>query len=119
MPTTKIKSSTGKTKFNYTISTPSSSSAKHIDKNLPTLLFIHAVYIGHQIFQRSLPVASLLLGLTFTSGQFEDPQIRRFNCVALDLRVHGHTTGDPIPEGYGAKEAAEDIAKFMVNDSFF
>ncbi|KAK0452659.1 alpha/beta-hydrolase [Armillaria borealis] len=85
MPTTKIKSSTGKTKFNYTISTPSSSSAKHIDKNLPTLV---------HIFQRPLP-------------------IRRFNCVALDLRVHGHTTGDPIPEGYGAKEAAEDIAKFM------
>lgn len=97
MPTAKVKSSTGKTKFNYTISTPSSSSAKHIDKSLPTLLFIHPVYFGQQIFQR----------------QFEDPQIRRFNCVTLDLRAHGHTTGEDVPEGYGAKEAAEDLAKFM------
>ncbi|KAK0494503.1 alpha/beta-hydrolase [Armillaria luteobubalina] len=97
LPNTISSRAPEKTKFNYTISTPSSPSAKHIDKNLPTLLFIHAVYIAQHIFQR----------------QFEDPQIRKFNCVALDLRVYGHTTGDPIPQGYGAKEAAEDIAKFM------
>ncbi|KAK0203371.1 alpha/beta-hydrolase [Desarmillaria ectypa] len=97
MPTATVKSSTGKTTFNYTISTPSASSAISIDKNLPTLLFIHGVYLGSQIFQR----------------QFEDPQIRRFNCVAVDLRLHGLTTSDEIPEGYSAKEAAEDVASFM------
>ncbi len=58
------------------------------------------------------------VGLTFTLGQFEDPLIRRFNCVALDLRIHGRTMSDALPEGYGAKEAAEDVALFMVNDSF-
>ena len=51
-------------------------------------------------------------------GQFEDPQIRRFNCVALDLRLYGRTTTEDIPEGYGAKDAAEDVALFMVTDLF-
>ncbi|PBK79704.1 alpha/beta-hydrolase [Armillaria gallica] len=97
MPTAKVKSSTGETTFNYTISTPSVSSATSIDNSLPTLLFIHGVYYAQQIFQR----------------QFEDPQIRRFNCVALDLRLYGRTTTDGIPEGYGVKEAAEDLALFM------
>ncbi|KAK0193059.1 alpha/beta-hydrolase [Armillaria mellea] len=97
MPTAKIESSTGKTSFNYTISTPSASSATSIDNSLPTLLFIHGVYYGQHIFQR----------------QFEDPQIRRFNCVALDLRLYGRTTTDGIPEGYGAKDTAEDLALFM------
>ncbi|KAK0457954.1 uncharacterized protein EV420DRAFT_402888 [Desarmillaria tabescens] len=97
MPIASVESSTGKIVFNYTISTPSASSTTSIDECLPTLLFIHAVYHGQQIFQR----------------QFEDPQIRRFNCVALDLRLHGLTTSDEIPEGYSAREAAEDVALFM------
>ncbi|KAK0489697.1 alpha/beta-hydrolase [Armillaria luteobubalina] len=97
MPTAMVESSTGKTSFNYTISTPSASSATSIDNSLPTLLFLHAVYCGQQFFQR----------------QFDDPQIRRFNCVALDLRFHGRTTTDGIPEGYDAKDAAEDLALFM------
>ncbi|PBK79733.1 alpha/beta-hydrolase [Armillaria gallica] len=97
MPTAKVKSSTGETTFNYTISTPSVSSATSIDNSLPTLLFIHGVYYAQQIFQR----------------QFEDPQIRRFNCIALDLRLYGRTATDGIPEGYGVKEAAEDLALFM------
>ncbi|KAK0489692.1 alpha/beta-hydrolase, partial [Armillaria luteobubalina] len=95
--TTMVESSTGKTSFNYTISTPSALSAMSIDNSLPTLLFLHAVFYGQEMFQR----------------QFEDPQIRRFNCVALDLRLHGHTTTDGIPEGYNAKDAAEDLALFM------
>ncbi|KAK0494411.1 alpha/beta-hydrolase [Armillaria luteobubalina] len=97
MPTATVESSTGKTSFNYTISTPSASSATSIDNSLPTLLFLHAVFYGQEIFQR----------------QFEDPQIRRFNCVALDLRLHGHTTTDGIPEGFNANDAAEDLALFM------
>ncbi|KAK0494423.1 alpha/beta-hydrolase [Armillaria luteobubalina] len=97
MPTATVESSTGKTSFNYTISIPSASSATSIDSSLPTLLFIHAVYCGQEMFQR----------------QFEDPQIRRFNCVALDFRSHGRTTTDGIPEGYNTKDAAEDLALFM------
>ncbi|KAK0220560.1 alpha/beta-hydrolase [Armillaria fumosa] len=97
MPTATVKSSTGKITFNYVISTPSSSSSMSINPNLPTLLFIHAVYHAQQVFQR----------------QFEDPLIRRFNCVALDLRIHGRTISDALPEGYGAEEAAEDVALFM------
>ncbi|KAK0490089.1 alpha/beta-hydrolase [Armillaria luteobubalina] len=97
MPIATVKSSTGKIAFNYVISTPSSSSSTSINPNLPTLLFIHAVYHAQQIFQR----------------QFEDPLIRSFNCVALDLRIHGHTMSDALPEGYGADEAAEDVALFM------
>ncbi|KAK0193057.1 alpha/beta-hydrolase [Armillaria mellea] len=97
MPTAKIESSTGKTSFNYTISTPSASSATSIDTSLPTLLFIHGVYYGQQVFQR----------------QFEDPQIRRFNCVALDLQLYGGTTTEDIPEGYSVKDAAEGLALFM------
>ena len=56
--------------------------------------------------------------MTSTLGQFEDPLIRRFNCVALDLRSHGRTMSDALPEGYGAEEAAEDVALFMVNNPF-
>ncbi|KAK0494417.1 alpha/beta-hydrolase [Armillaria luteobubalina] len=97
MPTTMVESSTGKTSFNYTISTPSASSATSIDNSLPTLLFLHAVFYGQEMLQR----------------QFEDPQIRRFNYVALDLRLHGHTTTDGIPEGFNANDAAEDLALFM------
>ncbi|KAK0457977.1 alpha/beta-hydrolase [Desarmillaria tabescens] len=93
MPTATVKLSTGKTTFNYTISTPSTSSAISIDRNLPTLLFIHAFYLGSRIFQR--------------------PTDKKFNCVAVDLRLHGLTTSDPLPKGYSAKDTAEDVALFM------
>ncbi|THV05379.1 alpha/beta-hydrolase [Dendrothele bispora CBS 962.96] len=97
MPTVKVKSSTGKTEYRYTISTPKSASTKSIDKNLPTVLFLHAVYIPQEVFVQ----------------QFGDPKLRRFNLVTLDHRGHGETSGDKPPEGYGQVEAAEDIAKFM------
>ncbi|KAF9265895.1 alpha/beta-hydrolase [Marasmius fiardii PR-910] len=97
MPSIKVKSSTGKTDFKYTISTPSNPNAKSIDKNLPTILFIHAVYLSRDVYHL----------------QFADPRVRRFNLVAFDLRRHGETTGDNLPQGYGQKEAAEDVAKLM------
>lgn len=34
--------------------------------------------------------------------------------MAVDQRDHGHTKNGDIPEGYGAKEAAADVAAFMV-----
>ncbi|KAL0565126.1 hypothetical protein V5O48_016904 [Marasmius crinis-equi] len=97
MPSVAIKSSTGKTKFKYTISTPSNASAKGIDKKLPTVLFIPAVYLQRDIFHL----------------QFGDPKLRRFNLVTFDLRAHGETTGDPMPANYGQKESAEDVVKLM------
>ncbi|KAL0581776.1 hypothetical protein V5O48_000253 [Marasmius crinis-equi] len=97
MPSVKVKSSTGKTDFKYTISTPTNPNAKSIDKNLPTVLFIHAVYLSRDVYHL----------------QFADPRVRRFNLVAFDLRAHGETSGDKLPQGYGQKEAAEDVVKLM------
>ncbi|KAJ8077592.1 hypothetical protein PM082_002024 [Marasmius tenuissimus] len=97
MPSTVIKSSTGKTKYKYNISTPSNASAKSIDKRLPTVLFIPAVYLQRDIFHL----------------QFGDPKLRRFNLVTFDLRAHGETTGDLLPHNYGQKESAEDVFKLM------
>ncbi|KAF9264028.1 alpha/beta-hydrolase, partial [Marasmius fiardii PR-910] len=97
MPSITVNSSTGTTKFKYTISTPAKTSAKSIDKNLPTVLFIPAVYLQRDIFHL----------------QFGDPKLRRFNLVTFDLRAHGETTGTKMPEGYGQKESAEDVVKLM------
>ncbi|KAJ8094855.1 hypothetical protein AAF712_009608 [Marasmius tenuissimus] len=97
MPSIKVKSSTGKTEFKYTISTPTNPNAKSIDKNLPTILFIHAVYLSRDVYHL----------------QFADPRVRRFNLVAFDLRAHGETSGDKLPQGYGQIEAAEDVTKLM------
>ncbi|KAG7086410.1 hypothetical protein E1B28_002365 [Marasmius oreades] len=97
MPSIKVKTRFGKTDFKYTISTPNNPNAKSIEKNLPTLFFIHAVYFAHDVYHL----------------QFADPRVRRFNLVAFDLRQHGETTGDKLPEGYGQREATEDVAKLM------
>ncbi|KIK69163.1 hypothetical protein GYMLUDRAFT_188693 [Collybiopsis luxurians FD-317 M1] len=98
MPHVQITSSTGKTRFKYTICTPASAEAKSINRKLPTLLFIHPVSIAEHIFH----------------SQFCDPQLRRFNLVSFDLRGgHGGTTGDKVPSHYGQTEAAEDTMKLM------
>jgi hypothetical protein len=52
MPQIKVKTSTGTVNFHYTISTPTNESAKAIDKNLPTLIFLHPAFIAQEIFQR-------------------------------------------------------------------
>ncbi|KAJ7150140.1 Alpha/Beta hydrolase protein [Mycena crocata] len=96
MPQVKVKSIAGSGNFHYTISTPKNPSAKAIDKALPTVLFIHPVYIASELFQL----------------QFADPNLRRFNLVALDLRGHGETSGK-VGTSYGREEAAADIVKFM------
>ncbi|KAJ7032002.1 Alpha/Beta hydrolase protein [Mycena alexandri] len=96
MPQVKIKSIAGSASIHYTISTPKNPNAKSIDKNLPTVILIHPVYIASDLFQL----------------QFADPNLRRFNLVALDLRSHGETTGK-VGATYGREEAAADVAKFM------
>ncbi|KAJ7122270.1 Alpha/Beta hydrolase protein [Mycena epipterygia] len=96
MPQVKIKSIAGSGNFHYTISTPKNPSAKSIDKNIPTVILIHPVYIASELFQ----------------PQFADPSLRRFNLVALDLRSHGETSGK-VGSTYGREEAAADVVKFM------
>ncbi|KAJ6487739.1 Alpha/Beta hydrolase protein, partial [Mycena sanguinolenta] len=96
MPQIKIKSSAGSANIHYTIATPKNPSAKAIDKGLPTIIFIHPVYIASHIFEL----------------QFSDSHLRQFNLVALDLRAHGETTGKVGAE-YGREQAADDIKEFM------
>ncbi|THU78604.1 alpha/beta-hydrolase [Dendrothele bispora CBS 962.96] len=97
MPSIKVKSSTGKTEFRYNIATPTSASAKSIDKSLPTVLMLHPVYVSSEIYHL----------------QHLDPRLRKFNLVTVDYRMHGETTGDKIPPSYRQAEAAEDIVKLM------
>ncbi|KAJ7175796.1 Alpha/Beta hydrolase protein [Mycena filopes] len=96
MPQVKIKSIAGSANIHYTISTPKNPSAKSIDKSLPTVILIHPVYIASELFQL----------------QFADPNLRRFNLIAFDLRAHGETSGK-VGATYGREEAAADVAKFM------
>ncbi|KAK0203678.1 alpha/beta-hydrolase [Desarmillaria ectypa] len=96
MSSIKVKSNSGSLTYHYAISTPTSPNAKSIDPTLPTVLFLHPVYIGIDIFQM----------------QFGDRTLRKFNLVAMDLRGHGETGGS-APKGYGQDDAAADIVKFM------
>lgn len=50
MPFVQVTSSTGQTKFKYTICTPTCANAKSIKKNVPVLLFIHPMSIAEHIF---------------------------------------------------------------------
>ncbi|KAJ3926347.1 MAG: Alpha/Beta hydrolase protein [Lentinula lateritia] len=97
MPFAEVTSSTGKTKFKYTISTPNSEDAEQIDAGLPTIVFFHPVFLAEHVFQ----------------AQFSDQRLRQYNLVSFDCRGHGKTTGDPAPEWYGHVEAAEDTIHFM------
>jgi len=56
------------------------------------------------------------LRLLPTTDQFSDPQLRRFNLIAVDARGHGDTTGE-IGEYYDQVEAAEDVVKFMASST--
>ncbi|KAF9078716.1 alpha/beta-hydrolase [Rhodocollybia butyracea] len=86
----------GPLKCHYNISTPTESSAKSIDSHLPTLLFIHGPFIAQETFV----------------AQFNDPNLRRFNLVAFDLRLHGFTEGT-VPDNYNPCIAAQDIVLLM------
>ncbi|KAL1758876.1 Alpha/Beta hydrolase protein [Schizophyllum commune] len=72
--------------FHVQISTPKEASAPAIDPDLPTLVFIHGVYMAQQIFE----------------SQFNDPRLRQFNLVAIDRLGHGDSRGvvteDTVPE---------------------
>ncbi|KZV91495.1 alpha/beta-hydrolase [Exidia glandulosa HHB12029] len=94
--TVKAKTSHGTVKFNYCIATPTDNDAAAVDPSLPTVLFLHPVYIAMKIFQ----------------PQFGDANVRRFNLVSTDLLSHGLTEGK-VPAKYGQKDAAADVVAFM------
>ncbi|KAF9475136.1 alpha/beta-hydrolase [Pholiota conissans] len=96
MPQVKIESPSGPALIHYTISTPKDKNADKIDPSLPTIIFLHPIYVSQIIFHY----------------QFASPEVRRFNLVALDARLHGGTVGD-VPPAYRCADAAHDIAAFM------
>ncbi|KIY42982.1 alpha/beta-hydrolase [Fistulina hepatica ATCC 64428] len=97
MPSVKIKASGGTLNVNYTISTPGLSSATTIDPKLPTIVFLHPVYIAQDIFHL----------------QFADSQLRRYNMIAYDLRCQGETTSKHPTQQWSRADAADELAKFM------
>ncbi|KAF5364825.1 hypothetical protein D9758_009340 [Tetrapyrgos nigripes] len=97
MPIIPVKTRSGLVHFNCTISTPSKTEADAIEPGLPTILFMHGVYLPQLAFH----------------SQFVDPMIRKFNCVVFDFRGHGDTTGADIPEGYGQRDVADDVVRLM------
>lgn len=70
-----VKTPSGPASINYTISTPTSENASVIDPSLPTVLFLHPVYIGHIIFHRML----------FFSTPFVHQRPPR-NCISSPVR---------------------------------
>ncbi|KAJ6517438.1 Alpha/Beta hydrolase protein [Mycena vitilis] len=98
MLTLPLSTPTGDLLINYVISTPTQASAPAIDPALPTVLFLHPVYLGKVTYHVRM--------------QFADQELRRFNLVALDLRCHGETVGR-AGEGYGQEVAARGVALFM------
>ncbi|KAF8144700.1 Alpha/Beta hydrolase protein [Mycena galopus ATCC 62051] len=96
MPCIDLDTSTGSESFAYTISTPHHVSTRKIMHGLPTILLIHPVYGMAAVFH---PI-------------YEDPRLRRFNLVAMDLRGHGWTSAK-VEDTYNGRVAAEDVLKLM------
>ncbi|KAF8155558.1 Alpha/Beta hydrolase protein [Crassisporium funariophilum] len=96
MPHIKIETASGPVLVSYTISTPTSENAQAIDATLPTVLFLHPIYLGHELFH----------------FQFRNPQLRRFNLIGVDARCHGETIG-PVPSTFSQSDAADDVSNFM------
>lgn len=89
MPTIKVKSSLlASFEVNYNIATPTNASAKSIDNSLPTILFLHPVYISSPVFH-SESLETFKDGKVAYSAsldQLNDPILRKFNCVTVDSR---------------------------------
>ncbi|KAF9566550.1 alpha/beta-hydrolase [Agrocybe pediades] len=94
MPYVKISPPTGPLNVFYSISTPLHHDADAIIPGIPTILFIHPVYMPQQIFE----------------AQFSDRPLRQCNLVAYDMRSHGETEGKIGDAKY---LPAEDAFHFM------
>ncbi|TFK97522.1 Alpha/Beta hydrolase protein [Pterulicium gracile] len=96
MPLQKVVTSAGTIEMNYQICTPTNACATAIDQNLPTILFLHPVYLSSIAFH----------------NQMNDASIRRFNCVSFDAREHGLTISK-VDKNYGPAQAAEDTVLLL------
>lgn len=114
MPHLKVQTSSGPINFNYTISTPTCSSATTIQKDIPTIIFLHPVYIAQVIYHRMWHCPGRLPSSQLLIAQFVDLRLRRFNLIALDSRGHGETIGD-VPATYRRATAADDVYQFMAS----
>ncbi|KAH6909419.1 Alpha/Beta hydrolase protein [Coprinopsis sp. MPI-PUGE-AT-0042] len=97
MPHISVTCPSGTHQFFYSIATPSSPNAVAIDEELPVVLFIHSGYIAQEAFE----------------SQFADPEIRRFNLLAIDVPGHGATLGFVGDQKYTPKETAQDFKCVM------
>ncbi|PPR00291.1 hypothetical protein CVT24_005032 [Panaeolus cyanescens] len=95
MPFVQLNPPTGPLKTFYSISTPRRHDAQSIIPELPTILFLHPIYIAQQIFE----------------AQFSDYDLRQFNLVALDMRSHGESVG--IIGESNKYNPVEDVIHFM------
>ncbi|KAL1749064.1 Alpha/Beta hydrolase protein [Schizophyllum fasciatum] len=97
MPQVDLKTASGPVSMQYFLATPANSDARRIDPARPTVLLIHSVFIGAEIFV----------------SQFTDPALRQCNLVAPMLPGHGTTTSPPLTESYTHQAMAEDMALFL------
>ncbi|KAJ7366155.1 Alpha/Beta hydrolase protein [Mycena albidolilacea] len=96
MPLIDLKTTAGFGAFHYTLSTPTDANAEAIVEGTPTLVLIHPIVIGSEIFH---PI-------------YADARLRRFNLLTLDLRGHG-TTSASVEDTYGPETAARDVLNLM------
>ncbi|KAF7346998.1 AB hydrolase-1 domain-containing protein [Mycena venus] len=96
MPLIDLKTIAGLGGFHYTLSTPTDANAEAIVEGTPTLILIHPIVLGSEIFH---PI-------------YADTRLRRFNLLTLDLRGHG-TTSASVEDTYGPETAARDVLNLM------
>lgn len=64
MPFVQVKTRSGRINYHYTISTPKSDAAEHIDPSLPVVLFFHALAFPHVFHCMWILPSAVLLFLT-------------------------------------------------------
>ncbi|KAH6909421.1 Alpha/Beta hydrolase protein [Coprinopsis sp. MPI-PUGE-AT-0042] len=97
MPRITVSCPSGTHQFFYSIATPASPNTSAIDDELPVVVFIHSGYNSQEVFE----------------CQFADPELRRFNLVAIDLLGQGATLGFIGGQRYTPTETAQDFKCVM------